>query len=62
MHASSESGEAARARIAMGMRVTVPGVKVLPLAFADTLPKRHGCVMLRGSNLPGVNELLPWTS
>jgi ectoine hydroxylase-related dioxygenase (phytanoyl-CoA dioxygenase family) len=62
VHASSEIPKPSRARIAMGMRVTVPSVKVLPLAFADTLPKVHRCVMLRGDNRPGLNELLPWPS
>jgi ectoine hydroxylase-related dioxygenase (phytanoyl-CoA dioxygenase family) len=59
-HASSEASNPSRSRIAMGMRVTVPSVRVLPLAFSDTLPKVHRCVMLRGQNHPGLNELLPW--
>lgn len=60
VHASSESPNPSRSRVAMGMRVTVPSVRVRPEAFADTLPKVHRCVMLRGDNRPGLNELLPW--
>jgi hypothetical protein len=55
---ASEHGSCSR--IAMGMRITVPSVKVLPFAFADTLPKVHRCVLLRGNNSPDLNELLPW--
>jgi hypothetical protein len=60
VHASSESPNPSNTRVAMGMRVTVPGVKVLPLAFSDTLPKVHRCALLRGNNQPSLNELLPW--
>jgi chlorinating enzyme len=59
VHASSESASPSRARVAMGLRITVPSVKVLPFAFADTLPKVHRCALLRGSNIPSLNELLP---
>lgn len=59
-HASSESPNPSRSRVAMGMRITVPSVRVLPFAFADTLPKVHRCALLRGNNVPNLNELLPW--
>lgn len=62
VHASSEVANPSRPRVAMGMRITVPSVKVLPLAFADTLPKVHRCAMLRGNNVPSLNDLLPWPS
>lgn len=60
VHASSENPDPSRSRIAMGMRITVPSVKVLPLAFADTLPKVHRCVRLRGHDFANLNELSPW--
>jgi hypothetical protein len=43
-------------RLAFGIRATVPENKVLPPAFAETLPRVDKCVLLHGENLCGVNE------
>jgi chlorinating enzyme len=43
-------------RLAFGIRATVPENKVLPAAFAETLPRTDKCIILHGENLSGVNE------
>jgi chlorinating enzyme len=59
LHASSVT-ERASQRIGLSVRVTVPGVRVLPEAFAESLPLVHRCVLLRGENSDGLNELSSW--
>lgn len=46
-------------RIAFGIRATVPKNKVLPPAFAETLPRVDKCVLLTGANR-GENEIMDW--
>lgn len=59
LHASSVA-ERASQRLALAVRVTVPGVRVMPEAFAESLPLIHRCVLLRGKNAGGLNELAAW--
>lgn len=46
-------------RLAFGVRATVPDNKVLPAAFAETLPRIDKCVVLTGNN-SGSNEVTDW--
>ena len=47
-------------RVAFAMRITVPEVTVLPKAFQGTLPRIDKCVLLKGEDNIGVNELGSW--
>lgn len=59
LHASTVAERAAR-QISFTVRVTVSGVRVLPEAFAESLSLVHRCVLLRGKNVGGLNDLSPW--
>lgn len=47
-------------RLALGIRITIPSVRVFSAAFKETLPRIDKCVLLSGSNQNGVNELGNW--
>jgi len=47
-------------RLAFGLRATVPDNRVLPAAFAETLPREDHCVVLHGDNTTGLNETPDW--
>ena len=48
-------------RIAMPIRITVPSNKVLPAAFPAEFGVGHKCILLRGEDRVGVNEMGQWS-
>jgi chlorinating enzyme len=60
LHKSWSVAEQPSKRIALALRVTVPEVRVLPGAFAESLPLVHRCALLRGKNTNGLNDLSDW--
>jgi hypothetical protein len=48
-------------RIGMAIRITVPSNRVLPAAFPAAFGVGHKCILLRGEERVGVNEMGQWS-